>query len=444
MKKIIFSLLLFCFLPLPVLAEEFVFNPHLIISDAEFRDSHSMSIIEIQRFLEEKNSQLAVLSFPDYQGINKKASEIIWQAADESQISPKVLLTTLQKEQSLVEDPIPTQNQLDKAMGYRCFDNALCNPKSLGFGKQVDGAAWQFQQYFNNPGNWTYKVGVGYQIDDYTIIPQNQSTANLYNYTPHYSGNNSFFKVWQRYWGKNYPDGSLVKVQGKSSVYLIQYGQRRPVASYGVLLSRFDPKKIIPISLTDIEKYEIGPTIKFYNYSLLRLPAGKVYLLVDDELRPISSPEVFSALGFNWEEVEPINDSDILGYKIGQEITVDNTYPTGALLVNKTTNQVYYVENGIKYPVLAKEILNTKFKGKVLTKISAQELDKYTTGDPVKFKDGELIKAKGDSRVYVISNGYRRLVKNEKAFAKFGYKWHNIIETTQEIVEIHPLGDNIE
>jgi len=60
------------------------------------------------------------------------------------------------------------------------------------FGKQVDGAAWQFQQYFKKPENWHFQVGQTYEIDGFFITPMTQATANLYHYTPHHSGNKHF------------------------------------------------------------------------------------------------------------------------------------------------------------------------------------------------------------------------------------------------------------
>ncbi|MFA6215916.1 MAG: hypothetical protein WC768_05095, partial [Patescibacteria group bacterium] len=272
----------------------------------------------------------------------------------------------------------------------------------------------------------------------------NQATAALYNYTPHYSGNRHFWQIWQDYWGRDFPDGSLLKADGSPAVWLLQYGTKRLITSYGILLSRFDPKKILIVSKTDLEKYETGPSMKFYNYSLLGLPDGSIYLLVDDVLHHIATPEVFKTIGFNWEEVMPADAKDLIGYSYGSEITVSSVYPTGALLQNKKTGGVYYIENGIKMPIIAKEILAANFKQKVLTPVSQEELDKYQTGDPVKFRDGELIRSATDSRVYVISGGYRRWVKSEKAFAKFGYKWDNIITTTQAAVELQPLGADIE
>lgn len=444
MKKILLILFLFLVFPIQTQASDYFFNPNFIITDEDFRDYNSLSLSEIQGFLQDYKSPLANMSFPDYQGINKKASEIIWQASQESKISPKVLLTTLQKEQSLIENIFASQTQFDRAMGYRCFDNALCNPKSLGFGKQVDGAAWQFDQYYKNPASWTYRVGQNYLFDNvYNVLIENQATANLYNYTPHYSGNLSFFNLWQRYWGLNYPDGSLVKLRDAKSVWLIQYGQRRPISSWGVLLSRFDPKKILPISKTDLEKYSLGPIIKFFNYSLLRVPTGEIYLLVDDELKHVSSPEAFRLIGFNWEEVQEVEASDLVGYKYGQPLTEKSVYPTGAILQDQSTSLIYYVENGVKHLIEYKEILAINFKNKPITKVASNSLEAFELGDPVKLRDGELIKSKTGNTVYVTSNGYRRAFPSAQSFVKLGYMWHNIITLDDKIIQSIPLGESL-
>lgn len=443
-NKIIGLILVFFSLVPSVSAAEYFFNPHFIITEDDMFDNSSMNLIDIQSFLERKNSTLAFKSFPDYEGTIKKASEIIWQAAWESQINPKVLLVTLQKEQSLIEDPNPTQNQYDKATGYRCPDGGSCSPKAAGFGKQVDGLAWQLRQYYDNQQDWFYKVGNEYSIDGYFITPANQATANLYNYTPHYSGNLSFWRIWQDYFGKDFPDGSLLKANNASDVWLIKYGTKRHIESWGALVSRFDPKKIITVSPTDLEKYETGPSIKFHNYSLLALPDGKTYLVVDDELRYISSPEVFRTIGFNPEEVELVEEADLAGYKFGADITADNAYPTGALLQHDQTGGVYFVENGVKYPIYSKEIMTANFPNRVLTQVSPEILAQYPNGSPVKFKDGEIIKAKDNPQVYVISDGRRIWIKDGESFANFGYKWDNIIVTSQQAVDLHPLGDIIE
>jgi hypothetical protein len=325
-------------------------------------------------------------------------------------------------------------------MGYRCPDSGSCNASTLHFGKQVDGAAWQFRQYIDNHSRWTYRVNGTYDIDGVMVSPSNIATAALYNYTPHQSGNRSFWRIWQDFWGNNYPDGSIVQVKGESTVWLIEYGERRAITSRAVLLSRFQPKQLLAITQTDLEKYSIGAPLKFTNFSLLRNPQGTIYLLVDDEIRKIASPEVFRKIGFNWEEVDDVSNDDLLPYTLGREITVNSMYPTGALLQNKANGGVYYVENGIKHPLHAREFLKVNYSEKRIIQVAATDLDAFATGAPILFPDGTLIKANNAPAVYVIAAGKRRPIMSEKAFAKFGYRWDNVIVTSQKAVELHELG----
>ena len=181
MKKLTILLILFSLIIPQLSSADYYFNPHFIISDEDFTDYMSMSPEEIQDFLVSKNSGLSNLITPDYLGIRRKASEIIWQAAYEEKISPKVILATLQKEQSLIQDPDPTQKRLDRAMGYRCPDSGKCNESTLHFGKQVDGASWQFRRYMDNPKDWHYQAGQEYEIDSYIIKPMLRNILKIHS-----------------------------------------------------------------------------------------------------------------------------------------------------------------------------------------------------------------------------------------------------------------------
>jgi len=92
------------------------FNQNNIISDLLFR-SLTLGLNDIQVFLQSKGSVLANLSF-NVNGKLKKASEIIYSASRQYNLSPKILLTMLQKEHALISTQNPTQYQLDCATGY--------------------------------------------------------------------------------------------------------------------------------------------------------------------------------------------------------------------------------------------------------------------------------------------------------------------------------------
>lgn len=428
----------------PSQAADFYFNPNYIISDEEMSDYTSMTAQEIEAFLRDKGSGLANKTVIDYDGRVMKASTLIWQAALESFINPKVLLTTLQKEQSLIEDPFPTRRRLDRAMGYRCPDSGSCNPKTLDFGKQVDGAAWQYRQYLDNPSSWNFRAGEQYLVDGYFITPVTTATAGLYNYTPHYSGNESFARIWQRYWGKNYRSGSLLKVSTKPEVWYIDKGMRRHITSYSVLVSRFDPNKIVTVTEADLKKYEIGSPIQFSNYSLLRTENGSIYLIVDDQKRHIANMEAFRQLGFNPDEVEQVSAVDLAGYETAEPLTVISSYPTGAVLQDDITESLYYAENGKRYNIIDQSLLPINYPTKVVTRVSRQRIDQLSDGGVAHINNGELVKSFDSPEVYVVEDGERYSIVSESVFAKYGYKWDNIHEVSANVLAAHPIAGILE
>src|SRR3989339_219697 len=85
-----------------------LFNPNHIISDAEMTDYACMNLEEIDNFLKNKTGILNNYEILEPStSLNLKASQIIYNAAQNYKINPKVLLVLLQKEQSLVENPNP-------------------------------------------------------------------------------------------------------------------------------------------------------------------------------------------------------------------------------------------------------------------------------------------------------------------------------------------------
>jgi hypothetical protein len=422
------------------------FNPDYIISDQELTDHNAMSLSQVQNFLEGKGSPLAWYATIDVDGLGRTASEIIWRVAQSYKISPKVLLVTLQKEQSLITDTTPTQKQLDWATGYGVCDSCSLSDPSIqkykGFATQVDYAAGWKRWFLDNISTlaWAKQPGQTYLIDTYSITPNNLATAAFYTYTPHYNGNYNFWKIWQDWFGKFFPDGTVLKESDGSGIWLIQRGLKRQFSTYSAFASRYSPEKLISVSKSELENYETGVPIKFPEYSLLRSPRGAVYLIVGDTRRGFVSSEVFKTIGINPDEIIDVTQEEIDTYIESDPITLQSVYPLGALLQDKTSGGVYFVENGVKKPIWAKHFLTLYFANKKITAVSPDELKKYTTGEPIKFKDGELVMSDSSPTVYIVSNGERRPIPTEQVFNGLGYRWTNIIKTTDKILSLHPLG----
>jgi len=457
------------------------FNPNRILENNDILDINSMTLPDIQHFLQNKHSYLANYIAPNSNGMVKTAAEIIYDASmnnyncdgvalsnkpseKEKQlkcqhlttVSPKLLLVLLQKESSLIEDPRPSQRHLDWATGYGCPDNWVCNPYYKGFWKQINSAALQFLAYMKEANHYTYKVGRSYTFTNpygtisnkrITVIPQNQATAALYNYTPHvFNGNYNVYRIWNRYFPKDrvasllYPDGSILKAKDNPVVWLIQKGKKRPFLNWASFISRFRPDQIIKVDKRELEAYPEANAIKFPNYSLLQLPSKEIYLIVDKEKRPFANIATFKGIGFNPEELESATEDDLSSYVLGKTITLSSTHLTGTLIQDAKSGGVYYVKDGTKAPIIDKVFLKTKFKGQKVIKEKNNELRNYTKIKPVMFGDGELLRSTISPTIYLISNGQKRPFANEAVLKKLGYNLKNVIAISPRVLYYYPQG----
>ena len=217
-----------------------------IISDHLFYDNTSMTTDQIQTFLNSKNpscdtwgtqpateqgrpdithaqyAQLAGFHAPPYiclkdyfqvptsativNNFNPTASrpdgsisaaQIIKNAADSYNVSPKALLVLLHKESAgpLTVDTWPLLNQYRSAMGYACYDTAPCDPQYAGFYNQIMNAAMRIQTYRQYPNSYRHRPFTTnsqvYYNPNLTgcswsaVYIEGYATAGLYNYTPY-------------------------------------------------------------------------------------------------------------------------------------------------------------------------------------------------------------------------------------------------------------------
>ncbi len=87
--------------------------------------------------------------------------------------------------------------------------------------------------------------------------------------------------------------------------------------------------------------------------------------------------EVFRTLGFNPEEVDEVSSQDLSYYANGTPITIDDAYPTGALLKDPNSGGIYFAIDGTKAPLIDPVFLKTKFKNYSPVKITAEKLATY-------------------------------------------------------------------
>lgn len=183
-----------------------------LIADANFYNGNAMSEAAIQSFLVKMgagctsssclanyrqttaNIDWSYGSCADYVGAtNETAARIIYKVQKACKLSARVILVTLQKEQSLLTNRAPSAATLAKAMGYGCPDEGSCDPEYAGFFEQVAFASRQLTYYGTAGSSFTYlKVGQSNPIDYHpndacgrsNVVVANRATAALYYYTP--------------------------------------------------------------------------------------------------------------------------------------------------------------------------------------------------------------------------------------------------------------------
>lgn len=447
MKKLVATFLLALLLPSQALA----FDPNYLISDWDFTDSFSLDFNQIQHYL--NRGFLGEYITEDWEGNTTYATNIIWETAQTRDVSPKVLLVMLQKEQSLIEDDNPSDSQLDWAMGYAVCDDCTHDDPAIqrwkGFGKQVNSAAMQLTEgYLEDIDNYgttqgIYGPGVDVQIDGTTVTPMNAATAALYAYTPHLHGNQNFVTIWDRWFSTDHPTGSLLKAAGESDVYYIEYGFKRLIGSWSALLSRFNPDLIIEVTSETLANYPDGHAIDFPNYSLLQDENDDIYLLVNDALRPFESLETFHSLGFKEDELNQIDNEDVELYEEGAAITTSTASVTGELVQLSSNGAYYYLQGGYRHAILTEDIAKVLFGSSSRT-IEPVEVEQYVEANHLLIPDGYLIKTTTNPTVYVIAEGERLPIGSESVFNAFGWSWNDILDVSDETLALHRLGDAIE
>lgn len=489
------------------------YDPNRILEDSDILNYNAMDFAAIQSFLMSRPGILKNYSTTNAYGELKSAAEIIYDAthnnydcsgatlsdqptAEEraqkcrriTTVNPQLILVLLQKEASLIDDSSPSQGRLDAATGYGCPTGQGCNPYWKGFGKQVNSAALQFLAYMQEPQKYGFKVGETYIAKDkysklqtpaqamtrsasdphsyaniiaspdmVTVVPKNQATAALYNYTPHvYNGNYNTSVLWDRYFEANnvpvtppavslriFPDGSVIKAEGDSRVWLISGGTKRHFANWSTFITRFKPNQIVTVAANELDRYPTGAEIKFPNYSLVQTPDKQVYLLVDGQKRPFESSDTVKKLGFNPAELEQASVEDLAAYVLGSKITAASAYVTGALMQDSKTGELFYVEDGIRHEV-SPEIIGLKYPDQKPIKKTTAELAKFATGTSVVLDDGALVKTSNYPTVYLISGGKKRPFPDEIAFLKYGYDFHNIVTLSSQFLYNYDMGEAIQ
>ncbi len=269
----------FVFAAAPAVARAADYDPLNIMSDDNFRDISSMSQGDVQGFLDAQPGVLKSYSAPEFGshgGAIKPASQIIWEAAQANKINPRVILATLEKEQSLLSQPwhaatathtYGTDYHLTNAMGAGVYPTST--DRHPGFGDQVWTGARVLSNYITTKSWYPGKsIKVTYAGQQIYIVPANYPTFAFYTYTPYYPQKN-IWTIYVRYFGDPlapvYPPGTVFRFfnwRKGSHFYTANDAERNYVATTLADYYRFEG---VAYSVNTSNTANSAPLYRFYN-----------------------------------------------------------------------------------------------------------------------------------------------------------------------------------
>lgn len=425
-------------------AEASQFNPAQIVSDAVFYDSDSMSVADVQSFLNQRGANCVAGEQPCLKDIRtdsrtwaaeanlcagytgraqESAAEIIVGVARSCGISPKALLVLLEKEQALVGRTRPTSRAYQIAMGFGCPDTAPCNAEYYGFFNQTYRAARQFQVYRNFPTRYGYQAGRSNYVQWHpnaacggtNLVIENQATAALYIYTPYQPnaaamrnlygtgdscssyGNRNFWRIFTDWFGDPRHASAFVRTASDATVWLVNGANRHRVPSLDVLESYSRLGGVAVVSGSYLNQLAVGPDLG----SVVLDPASGNVLFVNANigLRMTSCAQV-ADFGASCSTLPSLSAAQVRSLSVGPTMT--NGYES-------TDGRRWYVSGGQRREVFDTASLTANGLPTSTVRLTFSGIAALPVGTPV-LRDGVVVEERWTSTAWVWVDGRRHEV----------------------------------
>ena len=250
---------------------------------------------------------------------------------------------------------------------------------------------------------------------------------------------------------------SLVQVEGQPEVYWFQNGMLYWVTDWNVIndmsgVPGWDHVNTLPASEFDPATYPQGPrfitTGAESNDLLIREQGGiKVYLILNGEKHHFTSPEELTWNGYGFDDVVEVSSSIIGMFPEGTPISIQEKH----LLRKPGGTHVFWSQNGELYYVTA-DALDKMLDIPGWGWDEINEPADFNPEDPSHYKtfittdpesNGVLIRLWDGYKVYRIEDGFRRHITYPEVMELKGYAMEDVIDVSQEIIDMFPLGDPI-
>lgn len=242
-----------------------------------------------------------------------------------------------------------------------------------------------------------------------------------------------------------HPYHRLMRARNDYRVWLVEDDMRRHVISADAFNReglRWEEVEEAPEAVVDM--YPEGDAFGYKDGMLIKGSSPTVYVLSDGKRRPITSPAAFTRLGWRWENIIQIPDSDVAQYPEGAVMNETGDAPEDSLIRVEGLPTVYQIKGGKRLPIPSLAVFSgNKFGWEQVMEVKQEIRDKFPQGEAVGYPDGSLLSSE-DGKVHVVSNGERHWVRTALDFSGRGYDWSAIRRVSNAELNSYSEGRELE
>ncbi|MBI4837038.1 MAG: hypothetical protein HY813_01365 [Candidatus Portnoybacteria bacterium] len=150
-----------------------------------------------------------------------------------------------------------------------------------------------------------------------------------------------------------------------------------------------------------------------------------VYIILNGRLLHIPSAEAFGRHGYKWQNIKKISADEL------------ESYSTADLIKAGDSADVYLVVGGMKRHILSADVFNSYgFDWNDIATVSTTTLTDYP--------GVQLIKLAGDAKVYLLSGGKKHWISSASVFEKRKFNWNAVVIVNNVEADAIPTGENVQ
>lgn len=229
-------------------------------------------------------------------------------------------------------------------------------------------------------------------------------------------------------------EGTYFSITGSPELYLFKGGTKHLITTFVAKQRGITPDYAFDASI--VSNWSDGIALAPRDGTLVKNSTSPIiYLVLKGQLHPLTTT-LFKNLGFSLKKVVSLSDAEVDLWPVGEyAMPRENTYFTV-----KETGEFYVLKNGTKKrisPFVATQ------RGMVADVIFPSIVaDGWPLGAPVTPREGTLLKAGTDSKVYLVMQKKLRELST-KAFKRRGYTLKQVKALSKVEVDAFEKGDPI-